>query len=90
MKKSIIRASSANTMNFDEIIRRRKMLEIDIAQQELRIMKTIQRNFTLRNAIKSISTYAVNNALPQFSIINTVNNGWQWLKLAIRLIKRYI
>ena len=91
MEQDIITTTSSNNIitNYDELTRRRRLLELDIEQQEQRMITIARKVITPHNIVKSISGIALNKALPKTSIIDSISNGWQWIKLATRILKRY-
>ncbi len=91
MEQDIVTTTPHNViMDYDELSRRRRLLESDITQQEQHVITIARKIITPRNVVKSISGIAFNKALPKTSLISSINNGWQWIKLAARLLKRYL
>ena len=46
----------------------------------------VKKLATPQGIIKNITEYAITRP----SLFSSISNGWQWIKLAMRLIKRYI
>lgn len=90
MEQNISTSTHNKSVNYDELVALRKNIEQDISKQEMRIVTIIRNMATPHGLFKNIAEFAQKKAILQPSFLSTMSNGWQWIKLAIRLIKRFI
>ena len=90
MEQNILPTTTDCINDYDDLAQQRRTLENEIAQQEERLTTMVKKLVTPQGIIKNITGYAINNAITRPSLFSSISNGWQWIRLAMRLIKRYI
>ncbi len=89
MADILLPSHTPKRLTYDELCRRRRGIEADIAQQELYLIDAAQQLISPQNIVKAISGIVMDNVAHGFSLFDMFNRGWRWVQLALRLIKRF-
>lgn len=79
-------------MSFDELRRRRRMLEAEVAIEEIRLIENVRKITQPLSIVRSVSSFAFNRFVNGFSLIDGIIYGFRsasWLSGWVRrLIRR--
>lgn len=79
-------------MTFDELRRRRRMLEAEAAIEEIRLIESVQKIMRPISIVRSVSSFAFNRFINGFSLVDGIIYGFRsanWLTGWVRrLIRR--
>ncbi len=79
-------------MTFDELRRHRRMLEAEVAIEEVRLVESVQKMMRPFSIVRSVSSFAFNRFINGFSLVDGLIYGFRsasWLSGWVRrLIRR--
>ena len=89
MDESLLPTHTTRAHTYDELCCRRKEIEAELNMQEQRLIGAAQQLIKPQNIVRTISSVVFDNVTNGFSLFEMFNQGWRWVQLAIRLIKRF-
>lgn len=77
-------------MTFEELRRRRRLLEAEAAIEELRLTECVRRLTRPVSIARSVSNFAFNRFLNGFTVIDGLMYGFRSVKWFSRIMKRFL
>lgn len=89
MEEYLPATTTTEKLSYEELCRQRRSIENEIAVQEQYLADAARQLIKPHNVIKAISGVVFDNVVSGFSLFDTFNNARRWLRMAMRLIRRF-
>ena len=76
-------------MTFAELHRRRRMMEAEIAIEEIQLVASVRKLFQPFHLVRSVSGFALNNILGRKSVIYSMMYGYRSARWIMRLFRHF-
>ena len=89
-KEYFLPADAGRHGDFAVLCHRRRLIEADIAHQEVRVAEVLSRLVSPRHVAGVLSGIAMDGVKSGFSLFGWVMRGWQWLGFVRRFVTRFL
>ncbi len=90
MNEINIPATTTPKMTFEELHRRRRQLETEVAIQEMRLIDAIRNTMTPSTMVRSVSSFAFDRLFSRYSIVGGILQGFRSVGWITRVMRRFM
>ena len=90
MDNNTLQSPVIKGMTFEELRRRRRLLEAEAAIEEARLLESVRQITRPVSVVRSVSNFALGRFMNKFTIIDGLLYGFRSVKWFSRIMKRFL